>query len=69
MSNPPLILPPDDGKDDKEVTVTVFLLRCALLDLRGALEAHQQGNSNNHDWRAHRLSIADLENALGEYAP
>lgn len=69
MSNPPLILPPDDGKDDKEVTVTVFLLRCALLDLRGALEAYEQGDYASHDWKGHKLSIQDLEEALGEYAP
>lgn len=64
----PIILPPHDPKDDVPITVTVFLLRCALLDLKGALQAHEQGDSNIHDWSGHRLSIADLENALGEYS-
>lgn len=66
--NSPIILPPHDPKDDQQITVSVFLLRCALLDLRGAMEAHQQGDSDIHDWRGHQITIEDLEDALGDLA-
>ena len=47
-------------------TVLTLHLKCALADLIGAYQAHLQGNSNNHDWKAHRLTIDDLANDLGE---
>jgi hypothetical protein len=39
-------------------------IRCAYADLLGALEAHEQGDSHLHDWKAHALSIQELGNAF-----
>jgi hypothetical protein len=44
----------------------ISAIRCALADLSGALQAHQQGESNIHDWRAHQLSIDELVDAFPE---
>lgn len=37
---------------------------CAWLDLRGALEAYEALDLNAHDWKAHQLSVAELEEAF-----
>ena len=42
------------------------LLRCALADLQGALQAKEQGDYNNHDWEAHEETIAELEAFLND---
>ena len=42
----------------------ISAIRCALADLSGALQAHQQGDI--HDWRAHQLSIDELIDAFPE---
>lgn len=52
-----------------EITILESHVRCALADLIGAYQAHLQGDSNIHDWKAHMLSIIDLCNALDEPVP
>jgi hypothetical protein len=37
---------------------------CAYLDLRGALDAHDNLDPMSHDWKAHRLTIAELVEAF-----
>ena len=44
----------------------ISAIRCALADLSGALQAHQQGDTNAHDWEAHQLSIDELVDAFPE---
>lgn len=39
-------------------------IRCAYLDLKGALEAQEACDLNSHDWKAHKASIQDLEEAF-----
>lgn len=41
-------------------------IRCAHADLVGALQAHEQKDRMAHDWKAHRQSIKDLEEAFPE---
>jgi len=41
-------------------------IRCAYLDMVGALECVEQGDPQGHDWKAHALSIADLEEFFSE---
>jgi hypothetical protein len=36
-------------------------LRCAYLDLKGALEAIEMADPLAHDWKAHKLSIGEIE--------
>lgn len=43
-----------------------YLLRCAVADLEGAEQAYNQGDSSNHDWKAHSETIAELEQFIGE---
>ena len=40
--------------------------RCALADLQGSLQAHEQLDHYAHDWRAHQLSIDELSDVLEE---
>lgn len=43
--------------------------RCALADLEGSLQAHEQGYPYDHDWEAHQLTIDELKEAIqGEEA-
>ncbi len=37
------------------------VIRCAYLDLRGALEAIEMADPHAHDWKAHKLSIGEIE--------
>ena len=39
-------------------------LKCALADLEGSLEAHEQ--SNQHDWKAHKQSIKEVRLAINQ---
>jgi hypothetical protein len=39
-------------------------VKCAYLDLIGALQAKDEGDYNIHDWKAHQQSINDLEKAF-----
>jgi len=39
----------------------ILALKCAYLDLVGAFEAMEQGDTWAHDWKAHSQSIIDLE--------
>ena len=41
-------------------------IRCAHADLVGALQAHEQMDRMAHDWKAHRTSILELEQAFPE---
>jgi hypothetical protein len=36
-------------------------LRCAYLDLKGSLEAMEMADPLSHDWKAHMLSICEIE--------
>lgn len=38
-----------------------YLLRCAFADLEGSMQAHEQGDSANHDWKAHEETIKELK--------
>jgi hypothetical protein len=39
-------------------------IKCAYLDLKGALENYQQHSYSDPDWEAYEQSIEDLENAF-----
>ena len=39
-------------------------IKCAYCDLVGAEQAREQFDIEVHDWKAHRLSIEDLEKAF-----
>lgn len=39
-------------------------VRCALADLIGAYQAHQQNDMHAHDWKAHLQSIHELAEAF-----
>lgn len=39
-------------------------IKCAYLDLIGALQAFKQQDIYVHDWKAHSQSIEDLETAF-----
>ena len=43
----------------------LFEVRCALLDLCGALQAKQQDDIHVHDWEAHKLTIQKLAEEFG----
>ncbi len=46
-----------------------FVITCAYLDLKGALEAFEDGSYPEHDWTAHKESIEDLENTFDFLTP
>jgi len=37
-------------------------IKCAYADLCGAIQAKQQGNIQLHDWKAHLLTLEEMEN-------
>lgn len=39
----------------------ILAIKCAYLDLKGSLENFEQGTYSDHDWKAHKLSIQELE--------
>lgn len=39
-------------------------IKCAHADLQGALQAFKQGDIHAHDWKAHKMSIEELEHAF-----
>ena len=41
-------------------------LKCALADLEGSLQAHEQGDCHSHDWKAHQLSIEESRAAIAK---
>ena len=41
-------------------------IRCAYLDLIGAMEANRKGCRLSHDWDAHNESITDLEKVFSD---
>ena len=41
------------------------VLRCALADLCGALQAHEGRDTWLHDWDAHLLTIQELAETFG----
>lgn len=42
----------------------VQAIKCAYADLIGALETFQNGTYDEHDWKAHQLSIKELKKAF-----
>jgi hypothetical protein len=44
----------------------ILAVRCAYADLVGALQAREALDMNSHDWKAHKQSIDDLEQAFPE---
>jgi hypothetical protein len=36
-------------------------IKCAYADLKGALECYKKGAYGEHDWKAHKLTIQELE--------
>jgi hypothetical protein len=44
----------------------IMAIRCAHADLVGALQAHKSIDYTLHDWKAHALSIEELEAAFEE---
>ena len=44
-------------------------VKCAYLDLVGALQARNQGDVEVHDWRSHLLTIEELEEAFDFISP
>jgi hypothetical protein len=42
-----------------------WAVRCALSDLIGALQAHEEPHFHVHDWEAHKTTINDLADAFG----
>lgn len=42
----------------------ILAIKCAVADLMGALEAHEYGDSNLHDWKGHRQTIENLMEAF-----
>jgi hypothetical protein len=41
------------------------VIRCALADLCGAMQAKQQDDIHVHDWEAHKSSIHELAETFG----
>lgn len=41
-------------------------LRCAYADLKGAKQAHDQGDSHLHDWDSHEETMHELIEAFPE---
>ena len=46
-----------------------FAITCALADLCGAYQAHEQRDTWLHDWDAHRQSIADMAKVFNMEIP
>jgi hypothetical protein len=44
----------------------ISALRCARADLQGVLQCRDQLDFSTHDWKAHELSIRELEEAFPE---
>ncbi len=52
---------PDQWKiSDKQANA----IRCAHADLQGTMQCHEQADFGQHDWKAHQLSINELEEAF-----
>lgn len=44
----------------------ITAIKCAYLDLMGALHARDRGNMESHDWNAHWETILELLEAFPE---
>lgn len=44
----------------------IIAIKCAYLDLKGSLEGYEQGSYSDHDWKAHRLTIEEMEAAFSD---
>jgi hypothetical protein len=42
----------------------ILAVKCAYADLLGAQQAHEQGDHQAHDWRAHRQTLSELVTAF-----
>jgi hypothetical protein len=40
------------------------IIKCAYLDLKGSKEAALELTIEDHDWKAHQVTIEDMENAF-----
>jgi len=40
------------------------IITCAYLDLIGSAEARDNGDIENHDWKDHKLTIEEMEEAF-----
>jgi len=41
--------------------ITIAVIKAAYADLVGALQARNQMDLENHDWKAHMLTIEEME--------
>ena len=41
-----------------------IVIRCAYADLKGALEAKESLDQLQHDWKAHSLTVMEMEEAF-----
>jgi len=42
----------------------IILIKCALADLQGAMEAMEKADYCSHDWEAHQQTIDEIEEYL-----
>lgn len=42
----------------------ILAIRCAYADLKGSMEAKENNDIHSHDWKAHDLTIQELEEAF-----
>lgn len=42
----------------------ILAIKCAHADLQGSMEAKQNNDLHSHDWKAHALTIQELEEAF-----
>jgi len=61
LFTPKPVSPAPQGMLSGDPAAQMLSLRCAYADLVGAQQAHEQGNSSIHDWKAHQQTIEELE--------
>jgi len=49
-----------------DTSTMVHLLKCALADLQGSMEAYESGDMHCHDWEAHQTTIDEIEEFLND---
>lgn len=54
----------DEVEGDEMTKEQKSAVVCAYLDLLGALEAYDNCDPSQHDWKAHRLTIDELREAF-----
>jgi hypothetical protein len=48
------------------IAETIHLLRCALADLQGSMQAKNNCDIHSHDWEAHQTTIDEIEEFLND---